>query len=619
MNNQTILIVSPSESFSNRAQAVMEKNNCQFDMIQAAGQACIEAIEQKINKDNVSVIITRGYNVTILRERLSIPVVDVRYTFEDIYYSYNAAVALSEKVVCIATDIAKDQVNNFKSITKCNMLIPSIASPKEIYPCIKKLKTEGYDCFIGGMTTENAARSLGVRSIDLFVGESSMETAMNEAVHLVELEKEKEKNQALIKSILEANESGIIAISKNSEIIYINQKAQKFFGDVQSFVNQILSNSITECRQFDMSLINQVITYKNENYILNFSPIKSSLNHDGYLASIERLELLQAKEGDVRNKISKTIASAKRNFDDLIGNSACLQKTIHRAKKFAYTNSAILINGETGTGKELFAQGIHNYSQRKADPFIAINCASLSENVLESELFGYVSGAFTGAMTEGKVGLFEAAHKGTIFLDEIGDISLNFQAKLLRVLQEQEIRRIGDTKSIPIDVRIISATNKDLVSMVEQQKFREDLYYRLCVLHLQLPPLRQRKEDIKDITLSLLNSYNRPVKITASALDFLTRYDYPGNIRQLQNISERLIALSEDSGIDHLLVKNIIENEPHFHGRTGEQKAGSIYEAEKELILRTLLKNNYNKTLTADELKISKSTLWRKLKLYEID
>ena len=237
--------------------------------------------------------------------------------------------------------------------------------------------------------------------------------------------------------------------------------------------------------------------------------------------------------------------------------------------------------------------------------------------MLESELFGYVKGAFTGATTEGKIGIFEAAHKGTIFLDEIGEISLNFQAKMLRVLQEKEITRIGDTKSIPVDVRIISATNRNLVKMVEQREFREDLYYRLDVLHLKLPPLRARQEDIKELTLSFLNQSKKTFKISTAALDLLATYHFPGNIRQLQNIVERMMALCEDSRIDVQLVRSLLENEPHFLNPTElNTQNASISDVEKQLITRTLIKYNNNKTLTAEELQISKSTLWRKLKSY---
>lgn len=197
---------------------------------------------------------------------------------------------------------------------------------------------------------------------------------------------------------------------------------------------------------------------------------------------------------------------------------------------------------------------------------------------------------------------------------------MNFQAKLLRVLQEKEITRIGDTKSIPVDVRIISATNRDLVSMVEKGEFREDLYYRLDVLHLNIPPLRERKNDIKELTLHFLNQAKQPLKISSSALQLLSGYEFPGNIRQLENIVERLIVLCENSTIDADLVQMILENEPKFKNKSSSSLSShSISENERELIARTLIRFNNNKSLTAKELGISKSTLWRKIKRYNLE
>lgn len=622
MKDENIVIVSPSKSFSDQAEKVMKEMDVHFPILHASGEEYFEKIQQMVEKNHVYAIITRGYNVKFLRGKLAVPIVDVRYTFEDIYHSFQHALEISDKVAFISTDVAHDRAKTFQAMTQHAMVIPKVSTLPDIPIAVQKLSAEGIEVFIGGRATEAAATKYGTRSVDILVEESSIKTALTEAIHLVQLDKEKQRNQSFIDAILETTENGLIAVSLDADITFVNQKARNYFGEeLDAFVGSSLMGLIQESTESNYNLINQLVTVNYQNYILNISPITIEAETIGYLASLEKLDELQVKEGDVRTKLSVKINAAKRNFDDLIGSSPALQQTIQMAKKYAATESVVLINGESGTGKELFAQSIHNRSPRKSEPFIAINCASLSESVLESELFGYVKGAFTGAATDGKAGLFEAAHKGTIFLDEIGEISLSFQAKLLRVLQEKEVTRIGDTKSIPVDVRIISATNRNLIKMVEQGDFREDLYYRLNVLNLKIPPLRERQSDIKELVLYFLNKAKKPLKISSSAIQLLTTYEFPGNIRQLENIVERLIVLSDNATIEYDLVRSMIENEPQLKKtvEAPQPASTSLPEAEKELIARTLIRFNNNKTLTAKELQISKSTLWRKIKLYQLE
>lgn len=235
------------------------------------------------------------------------------------------------------------------------------------------------------------------------------------------------------------------------------------------------------------------------------------------MVAFQDVTRIQEMEGKFYRKIHLRGHVAKYTFDDILFQSSEIKRTIETAQRYSEVDSNILIIGETGTGKEIFAQSIHNHSNRKNNPFVAINCAALPENLLESELFGYAEGAFTGAMKGGKQGFFELAHRGTIFLDEIGEISPKMQSRSLRVLQEREIMRIGDDKVIPVDVRILSATNKDLMQMVKSNDFREDLYYRLSVLDLVLPPLRERREDIPLLVNAFIQkglSDQKQIKIT---------------------------------------------------------------------------------------------------------
>ncbi len=261
---------------------------------------------------------------------------------------------------------------------------------------------------------------------------------------------------------------------------------------------------------------------------------------------ISRLEDVVAHKHQAEHTV------AVYHFEDILGRAPSLQKAVRIARKFAASESTVLIQAESGTGKELFAQSIHNASPRASGPFVAVNFAAITESLLDSELFGYVEGAFTGASRRGAMGLFERADKGTIFLDEIGDAPLSFQIKLLRVLQEREIRRVGSTTSIHIDVRIIAATNQDLVELVRQGKFRRDLYYRLNILPLTLPSLRERKEDIPLLAVSFLKQFMPSMSTREAELYFqdvmpiLQAYEWPGNIRELQNLVEYLSSVCDD-------------------------------------------------------------------------
>ncbi len=277
-------------------------------------------------------------------------------------------------------------------------------------------------------------------------------------------------------------------------------------------------------------------------------------------------------ERTLRRELVKKGYVAKYDFDDIIGTSSALQQTKHIAKKLARTDLTVLIEGESGTGKELFASAIHNESIRNKETFLAINFSALSEDLIESELFGYEEGAFTGAKKGGKMGLFEQANGGTIFLDEIGDISLRLQARLLRVLQEKEIMRIGGNKIIPINVRVIAATNKDLLAMIEMGKFREDLYHRLKVLYLHLPELRRRKEDMELLIRHFIHHSGRSqVRIQPEVMSRLSSYEWYGNIRELKNTIDYMLAVCDD---DVVTLQDIPEDS--FFQKTAPGHRGSL-------------------------------------------
>jgi DNA-binding NtrC family response regulator len=316
--------------------------------------------------------------------------------------------------------------------------------------------------------------------------------------------------------------------------------------------------------------------------------------------------------------------SNKLSFDNILGKSKAIQAAIDAAKKVALTNATVLLTGETGTGKEVFAQAIHNASQRSKQNFIAVNCSAFSKELLENELFGHKAGAYTGATKDAK-GIFEEANNGTVFLDEIGEMPLDLQAKLLRVLETGEFLKVGDTKPTKINVRIIAATNRNLKKEIEANRFREDLFYRIAVFQIALPPLRERVNDIEELATYFLHLYaaeaNKKITgISASYLEALKQHTWKGNIRELKNVIERSVILT-DNHTHELTVDSLpieLQQPITFKNQEKILSAFSLASAEKLHIQKVLNYTNGNKTEAARLLNIGVSTLYRKMEEYNI-
>jgi DNA-binding NtrC family response regulator len=369
-----------------------------------------------------------------------------------------------------------------------------------------------------------------------------------------------------------------------------------------------------------------------------------ALRRGAYMYFVKPLDI-----GDLLHGIESALKHLKRSmafreyersaFIDMMGDSPMIRKMINLATKVAPTDSTVLLLGESGTGKEIIAEYIHQMSNRYNRPFLAINCSALPETLLESELFGYAKGAFTGATNDRK-GLFEEATKGTIFLDEIGDIPLLTQVKLLRVLQNHEIRRLGENRIIKVDVRIIAATNQDLTAAIADKRFREDLFFRLNVIQIRIPPLRERMDSMPSLIRYFLSKFNRQFNRNIHDMDrqaqfILANYAYPGNVRELENIIEHAVIMAEDDVIrasdlpDYMqavrgpmlaLPASVVEAtaDATYTVEPEEPEFIPLAEMERRLISETLIKCDGNQTLAAQKLGISRSTLWRKMKEYKI-
>ena len=351
----------------------------------------------------------------------------------------------------------------------------------------------------------------------------------------------------------------------------------------------------------------------------NRVPISLAGQVQGVVATFQEVAKIQSVESKIRQTLFNSGLLARYHFDDILTDDPYFKRIIAIAKKYAQTDATMLLLGESGTGKELFAQSVHNHSSRAKEAFVAINCSALPGQLLESELFGYVGGAFTGARKEGKRGLFEQAHNGTIFLDEIGDMDKELQSRLLRVLEEKQVRRLGSDSVIPVNVRVIAATNIDLWSEGVKGNFRLDLYYRLNVLNIKIPPLRERRGDIALLAEWLMKLYcgqygKEMQTLPKTVLEALKEHQWPGNVRELKNVMERIVLSSEKGKVepdtvDLMLDKHTSPEESPEGQDWTELLAGPMDEIKKKAALAVLHQEGNNIAKTARRLQIDRNTL----------
>lgn len=451
-----------------------------------------------------------------------------------------------------------------------------------------------------------------------------------------------ERMQALIQMAL-VSLGEVLILDRNGRMIYISEAYARNMGvSIEEALGRHITEIIPDSRLPSVLKTGKAtmgdMYYRNGNaFWVNRMPIWEHGEVVGVVAqSILTSELesenLKRKLAGVVRELNyykekyKQISTAQGELDAIIGSSPVMTDLKETLRMISGTRSTVLITGESGTGKELFAGAIHNLGERRDKPFVRLNCAAIPDTLLESELFGYEEGAFTGAVRGGKMGDFEAANGGSIFLDEVDSLSPNMQAKLLRVIQEREIKKVGSTKTIPIDVRFLFATNKDLYQMMKEGKFREDFYYRINVIHLRLPPLRKRPEDIMPLAECFLQKFNRELNreitgFTPAAVMAMEQYQWPGNIRELENCVERAFNYAEGPliGAEHLNLPGSHPVHPEGDGGT-ELTLKQVRDlAEKAAIQRMMELCKGNKKETAERLGIDRSILYDKLKRYHLN
>ena len=630
-----ICVMAPTLQLAEKAEMLIKQENYQnIDVVVAAsGRQETVKCAQTLAAAGAEIIITRKGTRRIVEEVTNLKVVSLNNSLSDYLWMLKERGLHTPGLIAffsydpMSSDIL--QMCEMLEVQTKNYIFKSFADCRG---CVERALKDGAVFSVGGAWTDPWAKRLGLPHV---IVENSVETILNaleSATQLRRVQVEEAEKQCLFKTqsemyqaVLDFTHDAILAIDENGRIQVLNPPAERIMGcraadSVGQPVEAVLPNTLLpDVLESGEKQLDQIMQIHQTLCNTNRIPILVDGQRRGVVATFQDVKQLQNSEQKIRLKLHEKGLVAKYAFNDILGDSPAIRSTIQIARSHAASRASVLILGETGTGKELFAQSIHNASDRRDGPFVAINCAAVSNSLLESELFGYEAGSFTGASRGGREGVFELAHGGTLFLDEIGEIPRETQVELLRVLQEKEIRRVGGSRVIPVDVRIIAATNKDLLQETVEGRFREDLYYRLDVLDLKLPPLRERGDDVKILGLHLFRQLpggKDPIMQSQFLylLEQVGPYQWYGNIRELQNFVERANILMRNAGASSVTVSDILRR----RAEPAPEPCQETESRDRRAIEAALHNHPGSMADAARSLGCSRQTLWRKMKKYGI-
>jgi len=590
---------------------------------------------KKMEASGVEVVISRRGVAQTLRANLQIPVLSIPYASVDILRSLKMASQQGNRIILtsfmgkiggleILEELLHVEINQIVYTD-----IPSLEN------ALQSAKRQGYEVVVGGGWTMRIAEKLAMRYVEMGTSDENIMAAFENAKSVVRANREEKKRAYRYRCIIDATTEGIIAIDNDGRINAINKAARTFMNiSTQDVMDQpvalfVNNPSVLQVLNAKVPVWNKLEKIDEDLFVFNHLPVEMNNEIIGGVSTFKDVTNVMGAENVVRQSLTKGLV-AKYSIGDLIHADTVMRNIIVKAEQFAKTDSTILLVGATGTGKEILAQSIHNLSKRSENPFVTVHCGALPETLIESELFGYDEGAFTGTKKGGSPGRFEMAHKGTIFLDEINTTPLNVQTRLLRILQEREVMRLGGKRKIPIDVRIIAAAGRDLESAVQDGLFREDLFFRLNVLRINIPPLKDRVKDIPILLehyigrLSAKHGFD-PISLPYAYVEKLMAYSWPGNVRQLRNFVERLVLNSNlrfstdplEELYDELIQYPPVQKhvEPLCEVKSFKQEVKEKKWDQESVMIREALENaKFNKTRAAKALGITRTTLWRKMK-----
>ena len=632
-----IILTSPNKEVTQLVKKLKNEVNLPVFVVEATFGDAVTALKDKFSQEpnGLRVLASGGQTLKILQQHFpSVNFVDMFPTEYEIVLALDRARMTGKKLGLFLPSVRNQYlIEELSTLLEIQANVYTYTNWAELEFYVVRARYDGCQVILAsGDKIQKLVEKAGLQYYDVFAGETTLRKTLEWAKNIVEAGmREKSKLNAIS---MYAHE-GIIMLNKDNVITVCNPVASKMFGLSEAeIVGQPLQDLSSGLGLVDLvgdleqriGFIHQV---PNGTVSVNKFPL---VDHEGTKGVL--LTLIDVNNNQVANKSRRELATkglvAKYRFEDIVCVNSKMSSVIDKAKKYANTDCAILIRGESGTGKELLAQSIHNkHSVRCKEPFVAVNCAALDNHLFNSEMFGYAEGSFTGASKGGKPGLFEQASGGTLFLDEIGKMPFEQQGKLLRVLQEKVVRRIGSDRVIPVDVRVITASNENLEDSVKAGSFREDLYFRINVLTLALPPLRERKEDISAQVAFFLrkfaHKYNKVIfNLSAANLDRLSKMDWPGNSRQLEHFIEKCVVLADDERDIFQIVSELLDEELAGTMDQGKNQSiieenqipvsiGTLAEMNVELVRRIRSTGNMNNSELASKLGISRPTLKKML------
>lgn len=633
---ERILVTSPFSEITDLIHQVAAQIGIKLIIIEEVLDGAAQAVRNIVkDKPDIDVIISRRGTADAIKEFINLPLVIIEATDFDILQALLEAKEVSSRMGLLVYrnqqfDYSLKYIEEILGIQVQQYLFDN---SKHLSEQIKKAYQDGIEVIVTGSEYGvKLAQAYGMKGALIPSSRRSIVHALSKARDILEVLDRERTNEEQLKIIINTAYKGIIALDRLESVALCNTTAAKIFNLNSSEVIGITKDELVQRTGVpDIfhagGLTNKIYKVNNLQVIVDQYAITLKGENLGVVYTFQEVSKFQQVEQQIRKELHHKGLIAKFSFNNIVAESECMREVLQMAQQFGATDANVLITGESGTGKELLAHSLHQFSTRNKGPFVAVNCAALSDQLLESELFGYEEGAFTGAKKGGKPGLFELAHGGTIFLDEIGTIAPNIQSRLLRVLQEKEVWRVGGDRIVPLDVRVIAATNENLRRMVEESKFRQDLYFRLNVLHLKIPPLRERKQDIPVLIRNFLGVFNRTYGKSVEGFhsdiwQWFVNYSWPGNVRELENLVQRFVIITKGSVVDASSLSSIVEEayampQSPFDFINRELISKGVpckhTEISSEVIrqLETVVKN---KSELATILGISRTTLWKRTK-----
>ncbi|MFM0717291.1 propionate catabolism operon regulatory protein PrpR [Paraburkholderia strydomiana] len=645
-----------------------------FPVREGYGEA-VTALQAYVDAGSVDVVLAAGSNGAYLREHLSVPVVMVKVNGFDVFSAITRAATTwpGARIGLVLHETISHELADLSPWLNVGLKQRAYRSVDEVRFAVDTLAAEGCSVIIGpGMACDLAQRA-GMESVFLY-SLGAVEEAFERSVELARVSRQKESKRVRLNTIVAHLRDGVAAFDEAGQLEAVNPAMLELIGlgttkdvslggalkqisrggtptaarhprgeetlpgaypdDLPAQITRAVGPLLRETLAHDRPIEERIEQIGGRALIVNCVPIVEHGVRSGSVVTMQDALVAQRIDRSLRTSQRPSQLVARHQLDDLIGGSPALERVRRLARAGAAHDATVLLTGASGTGKELVAQGIHNASRRRGNPFVAFNCAALPEGLIESELFGHEEGAFTGARRGGKPGLFEIAHTGTIFLDEIGEMPAALQSRLLRVLQEREVMKLGSGRATPVDVRVIAATHRDLHALVEQGLFRADLYFRLNLLQIELPPLRERRADIAQLARHLLSrsalQYGLTEAAQARVLAFLAplfeHYAWPGNVRELENLLARAAIYAGDTTagasqdwqaafpelgrMKPATTVHATLNAPHVANGNSSARVTPT----REDVLSALERSGGNRAAASRALGIGRTTLWRLLK-----